>query len=249
MKKIVFCIVALMAFALAPTCAQKVVSDTTFVTQQGSQYFSNRAIALDNGASQIISEPIGDKIQAFNAVTALIYNTGQTMAQDVQTVSQYRSRIGSLIRQAQSIQALTGFSPLDTLRNAHYGPMLVDGWRIRTDTGTTAIKFQVNASGNTRYQIATGQFRQLTFLGSIMRLSAYPSQGQSVDLYRTDRGNWINTNRSVILLRPGAQGANNIQAPSTSREVSAPEPEPKMIIAPSKKGTYRWDGEKLIFVK
>lgn len=235
---------------LTTISGQKVVSDTTFVTQQGVQFFSNRAIALDNGASQIISEPIGDKNQAFVSLTNLIYNTGQTMAQDVQTVSQYRARISSLIRQAQAVQALTGMSALDTLRNAYYGPMLVEGWQIETDTGKASIRFQVNANGVTRYQIAGGNFRQLTFLGSVIRLNAYPVSGHNADLYRTDRGNFINTNRSVILLRPGSQGANNAQAPSTSREVSAPPAEePKMIPAPTKKGTYRWDGTKLIFVK
>lgn len=259
-----FVLMLLCVMLSSPLQGQDVVSDSAYITSSAGRFTANRAIGYDNGNGQVISQFLGDTSQAFTLLLQGLKEKANSLAADAAVVSRYRGVINDMGREATAIRTATGRSPLDTIRRYEYAPMQVDGWRIRTLTGTNAITFSVNAQGTTRWRTDTAaQARALQFFGPIIRLQAFPAAGGSTDLYRLRNGNYVNLDRTVVLLRPGAatqpSASRSAEPPSTARSVAAPpelsssglkwvhidpETNAKYVLAPAEPGTYTWDGAK-----
>lgn len=243
--------------------AQDVVSDSSYITSSAGKFTANRAITYDNGNGQIISQFLGDSSQSFSLLLQGLKEKAASLAADAAVVSRYRGVINQMGIEAAAIRTATGRSPLDTIRRYEFTPMLETGWRIRTLTGTNPITFSINVQGTTRWRTDTAsQARALQFFGPVMRLQSFPTAGQSTDLYRLRNGNYVNLDRTVTLLRPGAatqaSASRSAEPPSTARSTAAP-PElsssghpwtytdpatnARYVLAPAEPGRYDWDGK------
>lgn len=200
-----------------------VVIDSAWVTNQSGVFFETRLITRSNGESEQTVRRLGDTAQVLQLHTDRIRASSRTWAGDVETTSDYSRLLKEVIRQDAATKALLGLSPIEEILRPVAQAFIDSVYRIKIDGSVKAIKFSKTAQGVFRYKVDTFQTRNVSFLGSAMRLTNWLNTGKSMDLYQFRNGNWYSCTKDVqmYLKSVGAQ-ARDVPDIAAFDEVMAP---------------------------
>lgn len=195
-------------------------TDTTYLINESGKWFSARRVVYINNEETFAKTLIGDTSRLVQNQIERITSAAQSMAQDAQTVSNFKRQLAGLTRESDAIKTAAGKSPLDTVQKRNVAKFLVPGWTIRQSGAITDISFVVNAQGRFRYTIQGQATKNADLFGDVMILNAYPSAGSQVELYRNSEGNYMSMGRSVVVREPGSQA--NLQG-GQNRDAAQPD--------------------------
>lgn len=179
------------------------VTDTSYITLQGGQFFEVKMQTFQDGSSINTQTLIGDSTALVQATEARIVSKAATLAVDARYVSQSRKTLTGLIREDNAVETATGVSPLKNIVAQYSGAFLESGWKIKETGAAVDIAFSVNGAGNLRYTPDGGTTRTAILFGDAIRLRNW-SGTNDLDLYQLKAGGaWINLDRTVVLRPPG----------------------------------------------
>lgn len=215
MKNILF----LLLLPLSLLAQRETKVDTSYIINDGGQWFSARRVVYLNDEETFSKTLIGDTSRLVQNQIERIISQAGSMANDARTVSGFKRRLSDLKRESDAIRTASGVSPLDTVQKRYAGKLLNGAWTIRESGVLTPITFTVNAQGRLRYLIQGGQTRNADLFGDVLILNAYPAQGSQVELYLNSERNYMSIDRSVVVREPGSTA--NLQG-GQSREGALP---------------------------
>ena len=204
MKQFIFLIALVPSLLLA----QSPVGDTAYVVQIADVFYLITKTDYSDGGYSEQMRRIGNASQFYESATQRFESDAANMANLVTGYYNNSRQIGTAIRENAGILSATGKSPLDTLAQ-RARPHLIDSistWVLVTPTGNNAVTFNVTQAGALRYSVDGATTRGVTaFAKYIIRLAAYPAQGQFLDLYWDEgRKRYISQDGKFILRRNAA---------------------------------------------
>lgn len=187
--------------------AQDITKDSSFVELINGKYFQTRVIERENGNRETSTNLIGDgSAQAvFNVTLYYIKQSASVYAESAVSASEIPKGVTELIRQNAALKQAFGKSPIDTIQAADIAAYLVPGWTIKTkSTGTVQdVVFSVTAGGQMRHNLGQTP-RNVTYIGSVMRLHNFPSSGANTDFFKNKNGNFVSLSSEYIIRKPGS---------------------------------------------
>ena len=200
MRHLIFLIVLpFAAFGQSP------ISDTSYVVKTGNLFYLITNTGYSDGGYAERMTLIGDSVRFYDAALNRFENTAIDIANKATAAALYSREIGAAIRENTGIIAATGKNPVDTLTRRAITHIVIAGsnWSLTTPTGTNAILFNQTASGGIRYSVDGSAARNVTaFNKYVIRLTAYPSTGQFLDLYWDEgRNRYISQDGKISLRR------------------------------------------------
>jgi hypothetical protein len=184
--------------------AQSVIYDTAYVVNQNGIFYLTSRYEYNDGSYAERSQRIGDTAAFYRVALQRFESEASNNASQVLGYVNYGREITNAIRENAGILAVTGKSPLDTLEKraeAH----LIDSaatWAMIAPTGNASVAFGVTPAGQLRYSIdgATPRAVAAAFDRYVIRLSAYPVAGQSLDLYWDEgRNRYVSQDGKIII--------------------------------------------------
>ena len=179
------------------------VSDTSYVTKQGSLFYETKMSTYRDGSEITTKTLIGDTLALVQAAKDRLVSRAATMSVDIRFVSTFRKSFTQLLRESDAVLALTGIDPQKAVQNEYSTAFLAGTWTIKRDGTNSDITFALNGQGALRYAINGGATKQAILIGQALRLKNYPSNGSDVDLYALPGGVWVDATRAVVLRPPG----------------------------------------------
>ncbi len=183
---------------------QEATKDSLVIVSTGGGNFEEaQFVEYSNGAKHETHTPIGTAIDVANKKQAEWTRKTLTMASDARFILTFQKRITEIKRENNTIKALTGISPLDTIQALLVSPFLEAGWTLKADTVTRPMVFSVNGSGAFRHKVGTDAAKGADLFYDIIRLNNYPTTGVNTDLYKKNNGNYADLSGRYLLRRPG----------------------------------------------
>jgi len=171
------------------TFAQSPVSDTVYVLpKNGKFYLVNRVNYSDDSYFEKMTM-IGDTAQFYLSALQKFENTANSFANFVNGSYFYSKEISGAIRENAGIEQITGKSPIDTLGVRTFDFLSDDKfrWTLNTGSGAVNITFSITANKALRYTVEGTAARLMYGFGkSVIRLTNFPTSGNSLDLYWDD---------------------------------------------------------------
>lgn len=155
---------------------------------------------------------LGNSIQVRRRYADELSQQAQSLAASIDPISRYKKVIGDMKSTDDTVQTAVGEKASTLLLLENKDDLETPGWTIRESEGGAfvQIEFQVNAQNNLRYTVNGGATKTADFFGAVMRLRNYPASPADMDMYRLSNGNYTNSDRSVVIRRPGStQNATN----------------------------------------
>lgn len=197
------------------------VSDTSYVTKQGSLFYETKMSNYQDGSEITTKTLIGDTLALVQAAKDRLVSRAATMSVDIRFVSTFRKSFTQLLRESDAVLALTGIDPQKAVQNEYSTAFLAGTWTIKRDGTNSDITFALNGQGALRYAINGGATKQAILIGQALRLKNYPSNGSDVDLYALPGRVWVDATRAVVLRPPGNNSPVNraaTQPPKASKK-------------------------------
>lgn len=198
MKRIIYFIAL---FYSTFTMAQNQVFDTAYVLPlNGKFYLVNRIEYEDNSYYEKMTM-IGDTAQFYLSALQKFESTANSFANFVNGSYFYGKETTGAIRENAAIETITGKSPIDTLGVRTF-EFLSDN-KFKWVINNTPITFTITASKVLRYTVEGTAARTMYGFGkSVIRLTAYPTTGNFLDLYWDEgRKLYVGQDGKIILRR------------------------------------------------
>lgn len=198
MKRIIYFIAL---FYSTFTMAQNQVFDTAYVLPlNGKFYLVNRIEYEDNSYYEKMTM-IGDTAQFYLSALQKFESTANSFANFVNGSYFYGKETTGAIRENAAIETITGKSPIDTLGVRTF-EFLSDN-KFKWVINNTPITFTITASKVLRYTVEGTAARTMYGFGkSVIRLTAYPTTGNFLDLYWDEgRKLYVSQDGKIILRR------------------------------------------------
>lgn len=213
-------IILLFLLAAASAFAQRTVtSDSTWISNQGGIFYENRLIIWSNGDEDQTKRSVGDTSKVFSKNVRQIEQEGDRFAEDAKSVSAFPKRIREIIRQADALEAIIGWNPLDSLQRK-YASVLTDTLlQIKTDGGDWLdFSLFVNNAGKLRYRVDTLPAKNAVLIGGVLRLYNFLGSTFEVDLFRSGDYDFYSLDSRVVVraIKTGSK---------TNRAAAMPIPE------------------------
>lgn len=183
MKQIFFAFCFLFSIALQGQTSKE---DTSYIVNVGGIFYLITNVEYEDGGYNERGIRLGDTVQFYQNTLNGFLQRADDYSKIVANTFELTRNISAAIRENIAIINATGKNPLDSLAQ-RARPHLVDAgatWTLVTPTGNASIIFSATANGALRYSVDGATARSVTaFARYIIRLSAYPAQGQFLDLY------------------------------------------------------------------
>jgi len=235
MKKQLIFLFLILTFAA--TAQRETVLDSTYLTNQGGQFFTVRVVNYSTGESEVTSKLVGDTAQLYTGYLDAVRQQAATLANDIRVVSEYKGRITQLIREADAASLIVGMDILDTITAQNAEPFTSQLWTIRTPDTLFNLTFTVNQNGTLRYRVNDGPAATANLLGDLLRLRNFPTASTNTDLARLPSGRWVDATKTYRIAPDGISNRN--APPPTQFLENTPLPESKTVKQPSKRKTRK----------
>lgn len=193
----------LLAVFAAGAQSGEPVSDTSYITKTGDQFFEVRVSTYQDGSEMSTKSLIGDTAALVQAAKDRLISRGATMSVDVRHVSTFRKAFTELLRESDAVKSLTGIDPQRAVQDDYSATFLAGTWTIKRDATTSDVVFTVNGQGALRYSVNAGATKSALLIGNALRLKNYPSNGTDTDMYVLPGGAWVDATRATVLRPPG----------------------------------------------
>lgn len=244
MKAKIFILLLLCSLSAHMTAQRYTVSDTTYISSTGGAYFTVRDVVYSNGEESHVKTIIGDSAALFLSSYDRFVTLARQMATDARAVMPFPRQIGELNKQNNYLLSVSGRDIMDSITAKLSGPLLEDGWTVKSSGVEQDITFNINNNGQLRYTVA-GTTKNALFFGDVIRLNAYLG-GNDLDFFKVESGNYKTIDNASTLRRPGGHktgGANiNKVAAPVILNTQNTEKKPAVIKKTKKKPTTKSGG-------
>jgi len=166
--------------------AQNQVFDTAYVLPLNGKFYLVNRIEYDDDSYYEKMTMIGDTAQFYLSALQKFESTANSFANFVNGSYFYSKEISGAIRENAGIEQITGKNPIDTLGVPTFDFLSDDKfkWTLNTGSGALNITFSITANKALRYTIEGTAARLMYGFGkSVIRLTNFPTSGNSLDLY------------------------------------------------------------------
>lgn len=189
MKQILF--FALLFLCSLSAFTQTVTLDTTYIVNEGGQFFELSRINYSNGSYSEKKDFLGDTLTIFNRYVAKIEGEANEIAAAAATAYKMRQKTSDWAKLDTITTARLLRSPITAIADSYEREFLTGNWQIEFSGTSTAATFP-RLSSNKRIRLqANGTARTMLLYGKVMRLVNYPFTGLNT-LFQLREGYWIN---------------------------------------------------------
>lgn len=201
MKRIIYFIAL---FYSTFTMAQNQVFDTAYVLPLNGKFYLVNRIEYDDDSYYEKMTMIGDTAQFYLSALQKFESTANSFANFVNGSYFYGKETTGAIRENAGIIAITGKSPIDTLGVRTFEFLSND--KFRWVINNSPITFNITANKVLRYTVeGTAARIMYGFSKSVIRLTAYPTTGNFLDLYWDEgRKLYVSQDGKIVLRRISA---------------------------------------------
>lgn len=187
-------------------------TQTKTIIDVGGVFFLITRKDFDDGEYTEDAKRLGNAVQVRRRYADELNQQAQSLAISVEPISRYKKVIGDMKSTDDTVETAVGEKASTLLLLESKADLETPGWTIRESVGGSFVPviFQVNAQNNLRYTVNGGTTKTADYFGAVMRLRNYPASPLDMDMYRLSNGNYTNSDRSVVIRRPGStQNATN----------------------------------------
>lgn len=170
----------------------------------GVNYFEITTVTQDDGSYITTANIVGPASALAADQADKIEQKMMALSQAAYAVSFANRTIRECSNTSDTINTLTGASPLNVIRDRYRNDLTKAGWTIDQGAGFVPIVFTVNAQGALRYSVNGAATKAATVFGSVIRLAAYPATGTNTDFFLNENGSryFSLPNRANVIKRP-----------------------------------------------